>query len=123
MFGRISREKKQDKEINKESLKFIEPSNSLVIKILNDEATDVKEELGITDDRYKELYQLCSENLNNYHKKGRVVVMSEISKKLCHVNELYMSVLIMERIIQGKSGGDPLMGLLAQLLGGGSKEE
>lgn len=122
MFGRISRKQIKDEKLNKESLKFIEPSNSLVIKILNDEATDVKEELGITDTRYEELHQICSEDLNTHYKKGRVVVMSEISKKLFHVNELYMSVLIMERIIQAKSSGDPLMGLLAQLLGGGSKE-
>jgi hypothetical protein len=116
IFGKANQKSKEAKEDN--TFKSIEPSNSLIIRVINGDTINCREELGITEERHKELCRISIDALEKNIENGKVVAMAEISTKVTHVNELYMCMLIVERAISQHSGpSEALADLLSKLFG------
>jgi hypothetical protein len=85
--------------------------------IIDDEAELLHKNLGISDERVKELLALCVnayENSKSMHKAlEKVVIMCK------HTNEVVMASLLLQKIVDRSNSSDRLHNMLKNMLGRG----
>jgi len=88
-------------------------SPELKVCIIDDTTTNLWVTFGITEERKKELIDMCATVLKKSDSKSEAYV--EIVDNCKHVNEVITSTIIFERMCEGPGDEHPLAGLLRKL--------
>lgn len=95
--------------------KVLKPSTELKVAIVDENNSNLYTTLGITEERRDELVNLVKDNFKKHNDISKAY--AEIVENCKHVNEVIVSVIIFERLINLHKEDSPAH-MIAKLLGG-----